>query len=37
MNQITKRDLFRWTLGGKPYLLLVLGSIALLILVWGVM
>jgi len=37
MNPVAKRNLFQWTLRGKPYLLLLLGSIAMLILSMGVM
>ena len=37
MNPVVKRNLFQWTLRGKPYFLLVLGGIALLILLMRVM
>ena len=36
MKTVRKNNLFRWTLRGKPYLLLCLGSVLLLILVLGV-
>jgi len=31
------KDLFRWTLRGKPYFFLCLGSVLLLILAMGVL
>ena len=37
MNNIRNKNLFRWTLRGKPYLILVGSSLALLILATGVM
>ena len=37
MRNVRHNNLFRWTLRGKPYALLSGGSLALLILVMGVM
>lgn len=37
MRAVRKKNLFQWTLRGKPYLLLASGSLALLILAWGVL
>ena len=37
MKAVRHNNLFRWTLRGKPYFLLALGSFALLILLIGVM
>lgn len=31
------KNLFRWTLRGKPYFLLVLGSVLFLVLAWSVL
>ena len=32
-----KRNLFRWTLRGKPYYLLALGSFVILLIIVGVL
>ena len=37
MRNVRHNNLFRWTLRGKPYFILVTGSLALLILLMGVM
>ena len=37
MRSVRKKNLFQWTLRGKPYFMLVLGGMALLILAWGVL
>ena len=37
MRSVRKKNLFQWTLRGEPYLLLASGSLALLILAWGVL
>ena len=37
MRTIRKRNLFRWTLRGKPYLLLALSSFVILLVILGVM
>ena len=37
MRTVHHNNLFRWTLKGKPYLMLVLGSAVLLVLALGVM
>ena len=37
MSQITKHGLFQWTLRGKPYFILAGISLAVLILLMGVM
>ena len=36
MRSVRKKNLFQWTLRGKPYFILASGSLALLILAWGV-
>ena len=35
MRIVRKRDLFRWTLRGKPYYLLAAGSLVILLAVIG--
>ena len=35
MRTVSKSDLFRWTLRGKPYYLLAAGSLAILLAVVG--
>jgi len=35
MRTVRKRNLFRWTLRGKPYYLLATGSLAVLLAVIG--
>ena len=37
MNNIRNKNLFQWTLRGKPYWLISSGALALLILAYGVM
>ena len=37
MNNVRKKNLFQWTLRGKPYRILSSGALALLILALGVM
>ena len=37
MHNIRKKNLFLWTLRGKPYLILASSALALLILAFGVM
>ena len=37
MRNIRNKNLFRWTLRGKPYFLLAAGSLAILIAIIGVM
>ena len=37
MRNVRHNNLFRWTLRGKPYFILAAGSLALLILLIGVM
>jgi len=37
MKTVRKKDLFRWTLRGKPYYLLAAGSFVILLTVIGVM
>jgi len=37
MRTVRKRHLFRWTLRGKPYYLLAVGSLAILLAVVGAM
>ena len=37
MRNVRHNNLFRWTLRGKPYFILATGSLALLILLIGVM
>ena len=37
MRTVRHNNLFRWTLRGKPYYILSTGSLALLILLMGVM
>ena len=37
MRTIRKKNLFRWTLRGKPYLLLALPSIVILLAIMGVL
>ena len=37
MNNIRNKNLFQWTLRGKPYFILAGSSLALLILATGVM
>ena len=37
MRTIRKRNLFRWTLRGKPYYLLAAGSLLILLAIIGVM
>ena len=37
MRTVRKRNLFRWTLRGKPYLLLALPSFVILLAVMGVL
>ena len=37
MNNIRNKNLFQWTLRGKPYWILASGALALLILALGVM
>ena len=37
MNNVCNKNLFQWTLRGKPYWILSSCSLALLILVFGVM
>lgn len=37
MNNIVRKNLFQWTLRGKPYWMLSSGALSLLILVLGVM
>ena len=37
MRSVRKKNLFQWTLRGKPYFILTSGSLALLILAWGVL
>ena len=37
MNNVRKKNLFRWTLGGRPYWILSSGALALLMLAFGVM
>lgn len=37
MMRFRNKALFRWTLRGKPYLFLALGSVLLLILALGVL
>ena len=37
MRNVRHNNLFRWTLRGKPYFILATGSLALLILLMGVM
>ena len=36
MNNVRNKNLFQWTLGGKPYAMLSSGALALLILALGV-
>ena len=35
MRRVKKRDLFRWTLRGKPYYLLAAGSFVILLAIIG--
>ena len=35
MKNVRKRNLFRWTLRGKPYYLLAAGSLAILLAIIG--
>ena len=37
MRTVRKRNLFRWTLQGKPYYLLAVGSLVILLAIIGVM
>ena len=37
MRTVRKRNLFRWTLRGKPYYLLAVGSLVILLTIIGVM
>ena len=37
MNNVRNKNLFQWTLRGKPYWLISSGALALLILAFGVM
>ena len=37
MYNVRKKNLFQWTLRGKPYWILSSGALALLILAFGVM
>ena len=37
MRTIRKKNLFRWTLRGKPYYLLAAGSLVILLAIIGVM
>ena len=37
MRTVRKRNLFRWTLRGKPYFLLAAGSLLILLAIIGVM
>ena len=37
MRNVRHNNLFQWTLRGKPYFILATGSLALLILLMGVM
>ena len=37
MRTVRKRNLFCWTLRGKPYFLLAAGSLAILLAIIGVM
>ena len=37
MNTVRKKNLFRWTLRGKPYYLLATGSLVILFAIVGVM
>ena len=37
MRTVRKRNLFRWTLRGKPYLLLALPSFVILLAIIGVL
>ena len=37
MKTVRKRNLFHWTLRGKPYYLLAAGSLAILLIVIGAM
>ena len=37
MRTVRKRNMFRWTLRGKPYYLLAAGSLLILLAIIGVM
>ena len=37
MNRVSHNNLFRWTLRGKPYLMIAGSSLALLMLMRGVL
>ena len=37
MRDVCHNNLFRWTLRGKPYVILAAGALALLIVLMGVM
>ena len=37
MRTVRKRNLFRWTLRGKPYFLLAVGSFMILLAIIGVL
>ncbi len=37
MKTVRKKNLFRWTLRGKPYYLLAVGSLVILLIIIGVM